>query len=218
MSIVHHCAPAPSQQDTDSPGGIYAGVITHPTTGEPSVYIGKTNRFLKRWSDHERELAAGTHHSWRFQAAYDRFTELAGEPPVIDWQEIEQVPLGQPRLLQAREDYWLAATLADYPRACVLNVATAVTHRPVAMQPQRSMFLGVAWNHDQTAWVARVWTGWKYRILGAFDDELDAALAYDAHLDAEGLSKPRNFPRPGEEATAEQKAAIEAYYDRTGGD
>jgi hypothetical protein len=61
-----------------------------------------------------------------------------------------------------------------------------------------SRFVGVSWESSKSQWESYVsLEGSKKKPLGLFDDELDAARAYDRH--ARTLDKPLNFPGEGEQ-------------------
>lgn len=53
-----------------------------------------------------------------------------------------------------------------------------VTHAPVL---SRLLLLpsGVFWSHTTREWVARILVDGKYRVIGSYHTEIDAAKAYD---------------------------------------
>ena len=55
-----------------------------------------------------------------------------------------------------------------------------------------SHFQGVSWNKQKIKWVAQICTDGKSTHLGDFDDEEEAASAYD--VAAEHVRRPLNFP------------------------
>lgn len=65
-----------------------------------------------------------------------------------------------------------------------------------------SAFKGVSWDAARARWTAGISAGGgKRRSLGRFDDEQEAALAYDqAARDAYGAFAALNFPKPGEQS------------------
>nr|MCU0688966.1 AP2 domain-containing protein [Phycisphaerales bacterium] len=70
-------------------------------------------------------------------------------------------------------------------------------------KPTSSRFKGVCWNESQGVWVAQINIDNVHKRLGCFDDEEDAAFAYDAAArEAWGAEARVNFPRPGERPSA----------------
>ncbi len=66
-------------------------------------------------------------------------------------------------------------------------------------RPTSSRFKGIHWNEREGAWLAQIRVDDKQRRLGLFDDEEDAALAYDqAAREIWGAEARVNFPEPGE--------------------
>ncbi|MBL0870353.1 MAG: hypothetical protein IBJ18_07250 [Phycisphaerales bacterium] len=66
-------------------------------------------------------------------------------------------------------------------------------------RPTSSRFKGVYWNKRNQAWLAQIRIDDTQRKLGLFDDEEDAALAYDeAAREVWGEQARVNFPRAGE--------------------
>ncbi len=70
------------------------------------------------------------------------------------------------------------------------------------MRPKRghsSRFKGVMWEKDRSRWVARIQADGRYRNLGRFDDEHQAARAYDAaaleHFGEFALTNAQMFGR-----------------------
>jgi hypothetical protein len=63
---------------------------------------------------------------------------------------------------------------------------------PKERPSRRSSFLGVHCTPARTAWYAQISVDGRGRYLGAFLDEVDAALAYD--IEARKSGKPTNFP------------------------
>ncbi|MBX9735580.1 MAG: hypothetical protein K2X32_01525 [Phycisphaerales bacterium] len=68
-----------------------------------------------------------------------------------------------------------------------------------AGRPTTSRFKGVCWNEREGAWQSQIRVDDKPKKLGTFDDERDAALAYDeAARELWGAEARVNFPEPGE--------------------
>jgi hypothetical protein len=66
-------------------------------------------------------------------------------------------------------------------------------------RPTTSRFKGVCWIEREGKWQSQIRIDDKPRMLGLFDDEEDAALAYDeAARDVWGAQARVNFPEPGE--------------------
>lgn len=82
------------------PSGIYA--ITHIASGK--CYIGSTNNFRRRWSEHRAELNHGKHHSKPLQNAWRKYGSAA-----FAFTILEYVP--DLTLLITREQYYLDTRL-----------------------------------------------------------------------------------------------------------
>lgn len=64
-----------------------------------------------------------------------------------------------------------------------------------------SQFKGVSWIRAKEKWVASIKVPERQITLGAFDSEIEAALAYDSAARIEfGVFARLNFPQPGEQA------------------
>jgi len=62
-----------------------------------------------------------------------------------------------------------------------------------------SNHLGVSWNASRKKWIAQIQKKRQGKYIGAFDDEMRAALAYDIEaLCAHGLFASLNFPQTEE--------------------
>jgi len=57
-----------------------------------------------------------------------------------------------------------------------------------------SRFRGVCWDKSRQKWRADARFDGKSRNIGSYDDETEAARAYDATVRAQSLDKPLNFP------------------------
>jgi hypothetical protein len=58
-----------------------------------------------------------------------------------------------------------------------------------------SEMLGVSWSSYHNAWIAEIWDGKKYQLLGSFSTESQAAKAYDiACISQHGTDALTNFP------------------------
>lgn len=68
----------------------------------------------------------------------------------------------------------------------------------VASSARNSSFVGVTWHSKESRWVASFTSGGITVPLGKFDDELEAARAYDAHT---GVAV--NFPEVGDDEDVE---------------
>ncbi|MBX3323246.1 MAG: hypothetical protein KF757_09680 [Phycisphaeraceae bacterium] len=94
--------------------------------------------------------------------------------------------------LDCRRANLVLSTFAKGTRA-----AFKLLHR--SGRPTTSRFKGVFWTTRDEAWAANIRVDDVHRVLGHFDDEEDAALAYDdAAREAWGQEARVNFPRAGE--------------------
>ena len=57
-----------------------------------------------------------------------------------------------------------------------------------------SRFRGVSWDKTKQKWKAQIYFDGKSKNIGSYDDETEAARAYDATVRAQSLDKPLNFP------------------------
>ena len=57
-----------------------------------------------------------------------------------------------------------------------------------------SRFRGVSWDKTNQKWTATIKIDGKSKTIGSYDDETEAARAYDATVRAQSLDKPLNFP------------------------
>ena len=57
-----------------------------------------------------------------------------------------------------------------------------------------SRFRGVCWYKTNQKWVAKIRIDGKQKSIGSYDDETEAARAYDAAVRAQSLGQPLNFP------------------------
>lgn len=63
------------------------------------------------------------------------------------------------------------------------------------LKPASSIYKGVTWNARKGKWYALIFVEGKQRFIGQFDDEVEAALAYDARARlAFGEFAKLNFP------------------------
>eukprot|EP01048_Picozoa_sp_COSAG05_P005495 COSAG05_NODE_327_length_11345_cov_16.236884_6_plen_159_part_00 len=72
-----------------------------------------------------------------------------------------------------------------------------------AKRQESSKYYGVSWKTRQRKWWAQIKIDGKTKHLGYFEDEKDAALAYDKKVTSHKLNRPRNsdafpddFPEP----------------------
>ena len=57
-----------------------------------------------------------------------------------------------------------------------------------------SRFRGVSWKKMERGWVTQIRIAGKQKHIGTYDDETEAARAYDAAVRAQSLDQPLNFP------------------------
>ena len=57
-----------------------------------------------------------------------------------------------------------------------------------------SRFRGVSWKKMERGWVTQIRISGKQKHIGTYDDETEAARAYDAAVRAQSLDQPLNFP------------------------
>ena len=68
----------------------------------------------------------------------------------------------------------------------------------------KSKFVGVAWHRPNKTWQAQIGIGGKMQYFGRFDNEDDAARAFDER--AAPLDRPVSFPGPGQALSAKRGA------------
>ena len=82
-----------------------------------------------------------------------------------------------------------------------------------------SRMLGVSWSDSHQAWLGEIWDGQRYKFLGAFTAEADAAKAYDvACLAQHGDHAIINFPLATYEAEMAAVALTSLADDAQGGE
>jgi hypothetical protein len=87
-----------------------------------------------------------------------------------------------------------AAAAADADAEGDLAANPAVTDGSAPL-PGASNFKGVSWCPRHGRWLAEIWDGARFILLGAFAAELDAARAYDAAcLERHGFAALTNLP------------------------
>lgn len=85
----------------------------------------------------------------------------------------------------------------DNRRSNLRLLTISLNNRNKSPDPSnKSGYKGVCWNKDKQAWVANIRLEDRFVYLGAFQEILDAAKAYDAALDLyfPGIDLYRNFP------------------------
>jgi hypothetical protein len=93
------------------------------------------------------------------------------------------------------------ANLALRTRSQEVRGSHKITHRKG--EPTSSYYKGVCWNERDGVWQAQIVADGRSRKVGTFDDEVEAAHAYDeAAREHFGADARVNFPLPGELPTA----------------
>ena len=92
-----------------------------------------------------------------------------------------------------------AAVTAPAPRAARAQDTSdaqsrTVVERPRIKRKRGSRFFGVCLDGSATKWKAEIYAEGRNQFLGHFDDETDAALAYDAFIIDKKLDIRVNFP------------------------
>jgi hypothetical protein len=113
----------------------------------------------------------------------------------------ERVTFANGDPLDCRRENIVVKTLAEQVRG---NRKSATR----AGRPCTSRFKGVSWSEGRGKWVAQITKGEVYRQLGRFDEEIDAAEAYDkAARELFGEHAWLNFPSEGERGCARNDSA-----------
>lgn len=100
--------------------------------------------------------------------------------------------------------------------AQVTRAQYKILHR--SGRPTSSRFKGVQWSDRYGSWMAVIRVEDVTKTIGRFDEEEDAAEAYDeAAREVWGLQARVNFPRPGELPSAAAPMAPADLLDGTGG-
>ncbi|QQS10247.1 MAG: hypothetical protein IPK69_06405 [Phycisphaerales bacterium] len=85
-------------------------------------------------------------------------------------------------------------------------------------RPTTSRYKGVCWNERVGAWTAQIRVADVNSRLGHFDDEAEAAMAYDeAAREVWGDEARVNFPEPGEKPSAAAPVSPADLWTRAGG-
>lgn len=85
-------------------------------------------------------------------------------------------------------------------RRCNLRPSTSAENQynRKPRKGRRSRYKGVSWVTERSKWMAQIVADGKRTFLGYFNDDLEAALAYDkAALELHGEFARINFPLPG---------------------
>lgn len=84
----------------------------------------------------------------------------------------------------------------DNLRVC--NGTQNAGNQPKYLGRGASKYKGVCWHKGHGKWQANIGHQWRQYFLGSFDNEVDAAMAYDAKaLELYGEFARVNFPRDG---------------------
>ena len=109
------------------PSGIYG--IRNKVTEK--YYIGSTQDFSKRWSEHKYHLKRGTHHSIKLQRSYDKHGVASFEFSILkEVEDLDQLQDVEEEFIQLYQS-WLngynvlkrGAKLGEYEEGTVRNVS-----------------------------------------------------------------------------------------------
>ena len=85
------------------------------------------------------------------------------------------------------------------------NIQTDATQSPPKLSPPRSEYVGVTWDGQMRKWKARKQKDGKLKHLGYYENEKDAARAYDTAAGECGITKV-NFPKDDTQSQATKRA------------
>jgi hypothetical protein len=78
-------------------------------------------------------------------------------------------------------------------RVCNLQIITNPENSSKGDHASTSKYIGVCWHKSRSKWHARCKIKGKRYHLGLFDDEIEAAQAYDCFVDENNLDRKKNF-------------------------
>jgi hypothetical protein len=135
---------------------------------------GRPTAFLNRPGSAHRTTTSGAQHTASFQAGPS--TGTSGDPSA------PPAPFSRPQSATSAVPVSAAITLE-------LNPPAPRKRRPglqqlLALEASRqcvrhSQYIGVTWDKHTLRWKAQVWTGNTNKTMGYYDDEVEAAAAYD---------------------------------------
>jgi hypothetical protein len=92
---------------------------------------------------------------------------------------------------------------APAPRKRRPGLSALVQQEAVKAVTRHSKYIGVTWDKHTLRWKAQVWTGNTNKTMGYYDEELEAAVAYDrGALQLKGAAAKLNFPNTSSAAPA----------------
>jgi hypothetical protein len=94
------------------------------------------------------------------------------------------------------------ASLTGNKKSASHRARLADSHRGIRSEKSLSSYRGVTWHKGNKAWVAQIYSSGKKRFIGYFDNEEEAARAYDkVAREIFGNGAKLNFPEAFEEKT-----------------
>ena len=171
---------------------------------EARIYENGKQRFLGYFTNEDEAALAYDEHALRLHGRNAKLNFPAHWkgvrlPPVHIFPGRSNAPRSTSRQKSSNR-----YSLGNKSLAASLSIAGARSTRAVGekrsgrVQPVKgtSRFRGVSWNSNCAKWRAQVWKGSDVHHLGYFEDEVDAARAYDeAVIRIRGPNAPTNFPR-----------------------
>lgn len=199
--------------ELDNLAGVYA--IRNHLNGKR--YTGSTKRgFAYRRYGHLRALRRGEHHSPALQAAFDKYGEDAFEFVVLEVVESptrERVLAAEQRHIDQQSEYNVSR-VAGSPDIDPAAMASALRSASKRQDGSSSRFKGVSWYEAKQKWGVSLTFGGRRAVkLGYFEDEIEAALVYDAAVEQHfGADAFTNFPRGASDPTGSQWDNVNYYY------
>mmetsp|Transcript_72215 Transcript_72215/g.145295 ORF Transcript_72215/g.145295 Transcript_72215/m.145295 type:complete len:398 (+) Transcript_72215:89-1282(+) len=167
-------------------GSLFIAAAFPPTTRAPAVDF-----FSFRSSQHNLETLGG-----RVGTSKSQFVGVSWNRKYMRWQA--EITVDKKRTFLGYHDCEEAAALAYDKRAARLSRAVNFPNKRQTKAKKRgqdlvvSCYSGVSWHRQSKKWQARISIKGAVKHIGMYEDELEAAIAFDER--ASLIDAPTNFP------------------------